>query len=247
MSDAQPGLRPGGSAAAAVADSLAETILADLPPGAQLPSEAELTKRFAVSRLTVREAVKLLEGRGLLELAKGRRATVRQPDGSMFTAFLASHVRNDPKGLFDLVEVRLALEPQSAMLAAGRAGRGAVELMDTTMEEMRQAALAGDDASERAFNLADQRFHEAVALASGNRVLIYLFEAMAEPLRESFFISRKGNLIRGHTREDTLSAHQQVLDAVRAGNSRAAGEAMRQHLKDTLGDLRAALSEMGRP
>ncbi|MDB5536193.1 MAG: FadR family transcriptional regulator, partial [Devosia sp.] len=86
---------------------------------------------------------------------------------------------------------------------------------------------------------------EAIALASGNRVLGYLFEAMAQPLREGFYISRRGHHQRGHTIQDTIDAHQRILDCIKDGNGRAAAEAMRFHLKDTERDIRAALS--GRP
>src|SRR6202000_2611464 len=98
-------------------------ILGELAPGASIPSEAELAERYDVSRLTVREAVKMLAGRGLWELARARRAVVREPDGSAFGDFLASIVQYDPKGLFDLVEVRTALEIPSVTLAAQSASR----------------------------------------------------------------------------------------------------------------------------
>ena len=101
------------TAASSVADELLALIMGQLAPGASLPSEADLAERYDVSRLTVREAVKMLAGRGLLELARGRRAVVREPDGSAFGDFLASIIQYDPKGLFDLVEVRVALEMQS--------------------------------------------------------------------------------------------------------------------------------------
>ncbi|WP_052732014.1 FadR/GntR family transcriptional regulator [Devosia geojensis] len=238
------------TAAGAVASDLAQHILSRLTPGAHLPSEAELAARYAVSRLTIREAVKLLEGRGLIEIARGRKATVREPDGTAFTDFLATIVHNDAKGVFDLVEVRLSLEVQSATLAAKRANRAGIAAIENALERMRAAArraAAGEDsaACERDFNHADVGFHEAVALSSGNRILSYLFEAMAGPLEEGFFISRRGSLARGQTLDATIEAHQRVLDAIRDGNGRAAGEAMRNHLKDTMRDIRVAVGELG--
>ena len=101
-----------------VVAGLMDLILGELTPGAQLPSEAELATTYEVSRLTVREAVKVLSGRGLLDLSRGRRAIVREPDGSAFGDFLAASMRHDAKGLLDLIEVRQALEIQSATLCA---------------------------------------------------------------------------------------------------------------------------------
>jgi GntR family transcriptional repressor for pyruvate dehydrogenase complex len=232
------------SASGTVADDLADMILTTMSPGASLPSEAELAERYAVSRLTIREAVKLLAGRGLVVLARGRRAMVREPDGSAFADFLTSVLHNDSKGLFDLVEVRMSLEVQSATLAAKRASRAGLAAIESALQGMRDAESAADDSSEERFHNFDVGFHEAVALASGNRVLGYLFEAMATPLRQGIQISRRGHANRGHSLRDTVEAHERILDAIRAGNSRAAGEAMRLHLKDTERDIRNALSMM---
>lgn len=245
---------PVATAASSVAEALVEMILGHLSPGASLPSEAELATQFAVSRLTIREAVKMLEGRGLLELARGRRAIVREPDGAAFNDFVVSLIRNDPKGLFDLVELRISLETMSARLAAKRASRAGLQALESAMQGMRDAAVdynaaiaAGADAepADRRFHDCDLQFHEALATASGNRVVAFLFEAMSNSLRESFSMSRRGQTLRGSTREDTVIAHQAVLDAVRAGNDRAAGEAMRQHLTDTERDIRSHFSNTG--
>lgn len=236
------------SAASAVADDLAQLILGELAPGQSLPSEADLAERYSVSRLTIREAVKLLAGRGLLELARGRRAMVREPDGSAFTDFLTSIVRTDPKGLFDLVEVRLSLEVQSATLAAKRANRAGIVAIENALQGMRDSlddsGDFADESAEARFHAYDFGFHEAVALASGNRVLGYLFEAMAGPLREGFFISQRGHADRGHTPNDTIDAHQRILDCIREGNGKGAAEAMRLHLRDTERDIRAAVTKM---
>lgn len=222
-------------------------ILTRMTPGAHLPSEAELADNYAVSRLTIREAIKLLAGRGLLELARGKRAMVREPDGAAFADFLVSLLHNDSKGLFDLIEVRLTLEVQSATLAAKRASRAGIAAIDSALQGMRDAEAATDPEAEARFHNFDVGFHEAVALASGNRILGYLFEAMAGPLRNGIQISRQGHANRGHTLRDTLDHHQRILDAIRAGNARAAAEAMRLHLKDTERDISNALSNMAIP
>lgn len=236
------------TAAGTVADHLAQMILRELAPGSSLPSEADLAARYDVSRLTIREAVKLLEGRGLLVIARGRKAVVREPDGAAFADFLTSVIRYDPKGLFDLIEVRLSLEVQSATLAAKRSTRAGIAAIESKLQGMRDTVGEPDAVmtpeQELAFHTHDVGFHEAVALASGNRVLGFLFEAMAQPLREGFFISRRGHEQRGHTLHDTIAAHQRILDCIKDGNGRAAAEAMRVHLKDTERDIRVAVSQL---
>ncbi|HTM79415.1 MAG TPA: FCD domain-containing protein, partial [Devosia sp.] len=182
----------------------------------------------------------------LLEIARGRKAVVRAPDGSAFADFLTSVIRYDAKGLFDLIEVRLSLEVQSATLAARHSTRAGVAAIEACLHGMRDAAAGANDLptaeAELLFHNFDVGFHEAIALASGNRVLGYLFEAMAQPLREGFYISRRGHEQRGHTVQDTIEAHQRILDCIKAGNGRAAADAMRFHLKDTERDIRTALT-----
>ncbi len=240
------GLAP-RTATATVAEALAHMVLGELAPGASLPSEGELATRFDVSRLTIREAVKMLAGRGLLDVARGRRAVVTEPAGTAFSDFLSISIRNDPKGLFDLIELRMSLEVQSATLAARRATRAGIAALETALNGMREASEAGragidPEGSELRFHQHDVGFHEAIALSSGNRLISYLFEAMAPPLRRSFYLSRRGHDLRGYTVDDTTAAHQAILDAIRDGNPKAAGAAMRAHLEDTERDIRSALT-----
>jgi DNA-binding FadR family transcriptional regulator len=234
------------TAAENVANALADIILRDLAPGLSIPSEAELAVRFEVSRLTVREAVKMLVGRGLLHIGRGRRAVVREPDSSVFAGMLVSIVRNDPKGLFDLIELRMAMESLSSGLAAKRASRAGLQAIESAMRDMREsAAEAADGANPEAearFHESDLQFHEAIAMASGNRVIAFIFEAMAKPLRESFVMSRRGQTLRGAGRAETIEAHEAILDAIRAGDQRAAVDAMRTHLKSTELDIRSHLA-----
>jgi GntR family transcriptional regulator, transcriptional repressor for pyruvate dehydrogenase complex len=241
---------PAPTATATVAEALAQVILGEMAPGQSLPSEGDLATRFGVSRLTVREAVKMLAGRGLLDVGRGRRAMVIEPSGVAFSDFLSTVIQNDPKGLFDLIELRMVLEVQAATLAARRVTRAGILALERAIQGMRDAADDGKkgidpEGSEQRFHQNDVGFHEAVALSSGNRLVSYLFEAMAGPLQRSFYLSRRGHDARGHTVDDTIAAHNAVLDAIREGNPKAAGAAMRAHLEDTERDIRSALN--GRP
>jgi DNA-binding FadR family transcriptional regulator len=233
-----------------VAESLAQVILHEMSPGMSLTSEGDLATRFAVSRLTVREAVKMLAGRGLLDVGRGRRAVVCEPSGIAFSDFLSTIIHNDPKGLFDLIELRMSLEVQSATLAARRASRAGIAALESALAGMREASEAGrsgadEQESELRFHEHDVGFHEAIALASGNRIASFLFEAMADPLRRSFFLSRRGHDLRGHSVFDTIAAHDAILAAIRAGDPKAAGAAMRAHLEDTERDIQMALNATG--
>lgn len=235
------------TATSTVAEALAQMVLGEMAPGQSLPSEGDLATRFGVSRLTVREAVKMLAGRGLLDVGRGRRAIVIEPTGIAFSDFLSTVIHNDPKGTFDLIELRMSLEVQSATLAARRATRAGLAALESAIQGMREAAEDGKRGinpadSELRFHQHDVGFHEAIALSSGNRLISYLFEAMATPLQRSFALSRRGHDARGHSVDDTIAAHVAILDAIREGNPKAAGAAMRAHLEDTERDIRSALN-----
>jgi GntR family transcriptional repressor for pyruvate dehydrogenase complex len=227
-------------------------VLTSMTPGTSLPSEADLAARFEVSRLTVREAIKMLSGRGLLDVGRGRRAIVRQPDRVALSDFLSGHIQSDPKGLFDLMELRLATEVLAASLAARRLNRAGLAALEATINGMRESIVAHGagsepDAAELRFHDHDLEFHGAIALASGNRLISNLFEAMAVPLRRGFYLSRRGHFQRGGTVEETMRMHEQIFEAIREGNAKSAEVAMRAHLEETERDIRAALDEAWSP
>jgi GntR family transcriptional repressor for pyruvate dehydrogenase complex len=209
-------------------------------PGATLPSEGKLAEALGVSRLTVREATRTLEARGLLEIRQGRRPTVAAPNSALVGDFFQIAIRRDPRALLDLLDVRRALEVHIATLAAKRAGQGEIADMEMSIAAMRSA---GDDSE--AFHIADVRFHENLAAASGNRLLVFLIEAFAEPLRASRLRSFAGHQARGGGIDDVIEQHQTILDAVKARNPKLAAQAMRSHLEQTEQDLRALLLDTG--
>jgi len=224
------------SVADAVMEQLEGLIFGGLQPGEALPSEGKLAEALGVSRLTVREATRTLAARGLLEIRQGRRPTIAAPNGALIGDFFKTAVRRDPRTLLDLLDVRRALEVHIAVLAARRATKSDIADMEMSINVMR----AGEDESE-AFHAADVRFHENLAAASGNRMLVFLIEAFADPLRESRLRSFAGHRARGGGIEDVIQQHQAILDAVKAGSPKAAAEAMRYHLQQTENDLRALL------
>jgi GntR family transcriptional repressor for pyruvate dehydrogenase complex len=221
-----------------VLEQLEGLIFDGFEPGDTLPSEGKLAEALGVSRLTVREATRTLEARGLVEIRQGRRPTVAAPNSGLVGDFFQTAVRRDPRALLDLLEVRRALEVHIAALAAKRAGKGEIADMEMSIAAMH----SGRDDFE-AFHTADVRFHENLAAASGNRMLVFLIEAFAEPLRESRLRSFAGHQARGGGIDDVIDQHQTILDAVKDRNAKQAAQAMRYHLEQTETDLRTLLQE----
>jgi GntR family transcriptional repressor for pyruvate dehydrogenase complex len=228
---------PAGAVGTAV-EELERIALDELRPGEALPSEGELGRMLGISRLTVREAVRALEARGLVELRKGRRPTVREPNGALAGDYFRIAVRRDPAALFELIEVRLALEVRNAALAATNAPRSAIAAMANAIDAMRRAE------DEDGFHDADVRFHEALAAATGNGMLTQLIEQLAEPLRTSRRHSHRGRLREGRPFDEVVEAHRAILYAVERRDPQAAAHAMETHLRMTERDLRAALEPL---
>src|SRR3954447_21099708 len=205
-----------------VVERIEDLLFGELTPGAELPSESDLAAELGVSRLTVREATKSLQARGLLEVRQGRRPVVAHLTAGRIGDYFTAAVRRDPRRLLDLLDVRRALEGHIASLAAANVSRAAISVMETAVATMRAAADEGPDA----IHDADIRFHEGLAAASGNQLLSFLIEAMDSPMHTSRIRSLQGHLARGGTVDDVIEQHARILDRVKARDPEGAATAM---------------------
>ena len=256
-------LRPGrGEPSRALGDSSYQLVselqklLETLPIGASLPAEAALAEQFGVNRLTVREALKVLAGRGLAEIRQGRRAVVTEPSSEVISSIFVSYVRRDPTALLELVEVRRALEVQSVGLAARKVTRAGLTGMEACLEAMKAAAEILSDAARsdeekfqaRAqFQRADVSFHESIALSSGNRMLAHVLEALEDSLLWAFDASFEGHATRGGSAMDPYYAHLKIFEFIQGRDARKAMNSMREHLQQSEQDLRAYLASRTTP
>lgn len=240
-SAADPGERPPGRGRLAtqiVIDHLEGVIFGGvLEAGDSLPSETELSGELGVSRLTVREAIRSLQARGLIEVSHGRRPAISPPNAAPLQDFFSAAVRRDARGLFELLEVRLAVEVHTAQLAAQNATRADIVALGAAVQAMRDSK--GD---EREFNTADIHFHAAVAAASGNRTLSLLVEGMERPLHTSRMQSIRGYRSKAHDIDELVAVHEDIYQHIAARDAKKAAASMRKHLVGTRNDLRAAFA-----
>ena len=229
-----------------------QKLLESLPVGASLPAEGALAEQFGVSRLTVREALKVLAGRGLAEIRQGRKAVVTEPSSEVISSIFVSYVRRDPMALLELVEVRRALEVQSVGLAARKATRAGLTAMEACLRAMKESAdilvsettSAGQKAVARAeYQRADVAFHESIALSSGNRMLAHVLEALEDSLLRAFDASFEGHAARGGSALEPYQAHLEIFQSIEARDARKAMNSMREHLQQSEQDLRAYLAK----
>lgn len=208
---------------AEVARSLGIDIIAGrYPEGTRLPGDAELITMFGVSRPVLREAVKTLVAKGLLS-TKARVGTVvrERADWNMFDPdVLAWHLDAgiDKRFLADLAEIRLAIEPRAAALAAERRSEEDVAAMRKAMARMEQ-----ESSTSVAFAEADLALHIAVANASGNPFMRSIGAVIEAALRASFVLSAPVEIA---DRDTVLVWHQNIVDAIAAGDAEAASVAM---------------------
>src|SRR5450755_2500167 len=209
-----------------------------LKAGDQLPAERDLAQRFGVSRTAVREAVKTLREKGLVEAYSGRGTFVTNGTSQAIRHSLDLMIRiNQQEGSANLAELRLVLEPEIAGLAADRTE----EQLLSTMRE----AVAVMDRNLRdpdAYVEADLDFHLALAEAAGNPLILSLLDSIVGLLREqrSRIFNVEGGPERGQFH------HKRILAAIEQRDAKAAREAMRAHLNQVLADsssLRSALTK----
>lgn len=218
----------------------ARIVSGEMEEGAALPNEAALSKELGVSRTVVREAVKVLAAKDLLEVRPKTGTKVRpRRDWNMLDPEILEWQFTGPGALAhirDLLEVRLVVEPAAARAAAERAEPGDLEEIERACADME--AASGDTESSIE---PDLKFHLSV-LGSSHNVFMRPFGALIQAaLRSSFRLTNEDRA--AYLR--SVRQHRDVLDAIRASDPDAAEAAMRLLLISTLDDVNNALRTMG--
>lgn len=197
-----------------------------LRSGEKLPTEPDLAAQFGVSRTTLREALKVLELSGYLEIRRGYwgGTFVAEPSSEEFKMIAPSAMSLLVVNSRQLSQVRFAIEPSAAMIAAQMDVRDTRPLEDAVRE-----MEVFDDRPARVLE-ANFNFHIGVARISANPVFI----AVLEELRPAIY--RDLNLIVRDSgwREACRTEHGHIVKAIEAGNREETGRAMRQHLENEL-------------
>lgn len=207
-----------------------------LKEGDRLPAERELAQQFGVSRTAVREAVKALIEKGLVEAHPGRGTFVIGGTSNPLQQTLDRVIRvSQPEGTATLAEVRAILEPEIAALAAARA-------TEEDLAAMREAISVMDESRQDAdaFIEADLDFHLALAEAAANPLILSLIDSIVGLLREQrmriFYVG--GGPERGQYH------HRRILEAVEHRDPQGAREAMSAHLRQVRSDSSSSTTRM---
>jgi DNA-binding FadR family transcriptional regulator len=204
-------------------------IRGDLRPGESLPSEEELGGAPGISRTVLREAIKVLAAKRLVESRPktGTRVLPRRDWNLMDPDVLAWRLEANPDEQFftDVIELRRIIEPEAARLAASRATAEEIGELRTIFETMEAAVNDAD-----AYLPPDIRFHTLILEASHNELLAQVGTMLRAVFRALFIRTAA-------TRSGALSFHREIVDAIEAHDSDAAEQATRALIDDTAASL----------
>ena len=201
--------------------------------GCARPREAELAEMFAVSRLTMREAVRILSDRGVLDVRRGRGTYVapqeKWSDPATLIAVLASQTDQRTLGI-QLIEVR-------RMIEVGATGLAATHRTSTDIEHLQHWLAAYSEASQQsdidAALTADIAFHDAILTASHNPLIPVMMSSLASAVARS----RRSTTELPDVRKRAAHHHRLIFEAIAAGDASAAKQAMRAHMTQTRNDI----------
>lgn len=199
------------------------------PVGSRIPTEHELMDELGVGRGTIREAVKSLANLGMLEalVSRGTYVRSRTPSGEVLGSFFAGF---DPA---ELLSLRRALEVEAAQSAA-------ISRTDDDLSSLRAlvgltAPLPSDDSVHDP--VLPSAFHGAVVRASGNTLLVNLYDGVLAALHA---VSLRGGIVDAESPTGRQAAHSAILSAIVAGDRMAAAQAMMVHVDRDLITARSA-------
>lgn len=216
-----------------VAARLERHITDDLEPGDKLPPERALCAALGVSRATLREALRALEDRRLIERRPGRGTVVCAPPEPQLRLDFTPFADDGPDDFGRVAELRRLVEPQVAELAAQRATDLDLARLDDILRESHAGLTA-----EESLRL-DVEFHRRLAVATGNPLLVGVCEAMnglVHDVRLRSHWAREG-------RRNSIEGHQRLYAAIAAHDPDAARRAMDEHLAQ-VGELIAGLDDL---
>ncbi|MER7183755.1 FadR/GntR family transcriptional regulator [Streptomyces hyaluromycini] len=208
-----------------LAAEVRERILSgEIGEGTALPPERQLVEQTGLSRATVREALRILEVERLVEIRPGRGggAFVHRPGRESLANTVRLVIRGQQIRLEALHETREAIEPTCAALAARRRTEQDLAELDAANAELKEA---GDDAQR--FLRANVRWHNAVARAGDNELLIGFMSALSQSIHAATNLEQ---FTGADIREVTARAHARITDAIRAGDEAAAMRRMARHV-----------------
>ncbi|WP_332645859.1 FadR/GntR family transcriptional regulator [Lysinibacillus sp. 54212] len=221
-----------------IVDQIRENYLnGDLLPGEKLPTERELASRFNVSRTSIREALRKLEIKGIIEIKQGSGSFIKASESNTLGEELSSTIiKTEKKRIYEMLELRQALEVECAFLAARRATSEDLERISLALEMM----IRAKDDVELGIQ-ADLSFHINIALASHNSIFLGLFQTLSEHMHDTIRATRSQRLKDPERTQETIDEHKEIYLAIAAGEATQAKQLMEKHITQIRRELTESL------
>jgi GntR family transcriptional repressor for pyruvate dehydrogenase complex len=205
-----------------VAEQIQSSVMrGDLNAGDRLPSERDLAEQLGVSRTVIRDALRLLEERGLIAINVGDGTYVSEIQPKSISESISLYVKQKQTSYAHLAQVRRMIEVEIAVLAAKNATPENIERLEQAVEDSERSIH-----SLQEFVPSDIRFHELLAEASQNPLLPMLLTPISEPLHD---LSSRASSLPGAP-EDALNHHKNILKCIKQKDWKGARLAMNAHL-----------------
>ena len=202
----------------------------ELNPGDELPSEKDFSEKLGVSRFSLREALRVAQAQGLIDINQGKKPTVAYPSANPAVNMMSIALKRSSKeSLFDLAEAREALEGKIAKIAAEKITEEDLLRLEETISLMEIK-----DRSIDYYITKDREFHNIILKSTNSMV----FEIMISSVNELITESRKATLKSGGIKRAT-DAHRKIFSALKKHDPNLAEKEMRQHLLNAEEDLKA--------
>ncbi len=200
----------------------------DLQPGTMLPPESVMLDRYKVGRASLREGLRILEIQGLITIKPGPGGgpVVSAASSHDFGRMTTLHYQGVRATFRELIDARLVIEPMMARLAAATRDPQVIADLRGVARRTRDGL---DDDTEYSGGASD--FHAAIAGASGNRIL----DLFGRSLKDVYAERVSGVLFPMEARERVQCAHEDIVDAIEAGDEALAEKLMREHMQEFLG------------
>jgi len=211
-----------------VTEKLEKMILTDSAVGEKLPSEQILAENFSVSRNIMRESLKILQERGLIDIRTGEGAFISKPKTKVLGDMVNRILLMGDMSLKDVYELRFVLEVAACGLAADRASENDVKELDDLIESMKKN-LHDEDEWAR----LDLQFHTTIAKSTGNP----LFYSFIKPLANSLESMSKMGYHKTGASQEGIKGHILIADAIKKRDKSLAEKVMFDHLERSKADV----------
>lgn len=217
-----------------VTDKAVEAIRNSIVSGAyvigdKLPSELELSRQLQIGRSTVREALRILQAMGYVEIQHGKGAFVSQPHNININTAKAWFSTNNFK-ISDVMEVRLAIEKVSAQLCAANISPAGLQELADIQQQFMEAIQLGNVGK---IVMLDELFHQTIAQFTGNE----LFSALCSQIAEALKSYRVHAFSVPEFRVNAIEPHQKIIDALKRHDAQLAGDEMAKHIQTSLAEM----------